>query len=278
MSERPHGADRCHTPQCREGGGRRDGLRPTGTDDGQRRVAPGCLEGAELLVGGLGRRDARAQVRRRSPLAVLGGGGDGVDASCLAFLVRRAVEDKKKEEEEEEKAKVKKLKEEMEAAEHEEKMLDLNRRVQADLPLSAAERSAWRQWIGIAPAASSSSSAKKRGKRRTPRTSSRSMRGRARRRQRQWHTRSAGFPGDVPLRAVFPFVSGMLVMLGIMSAMDQKVFFKFVDNPFVPQNADPHGPDYSADHRVSPVAVRFWLVMLVAMHLALFSFYCFSGQ
>ena len=37
--------------------------------------------------------------------AVQGGGGDGVDASCLAFLVRRAVEDKKKEEE---KAKVKK--------------------------------------------------------------------------------------------------------------------------------------------------------------------------
>ena len=81
VSERPHGADRCHTAQCREGGGTRDGLRPTGTDDGQRRVAPGCLEGAQVAGwGGWGRRDA-----------VLGGGGDGVDASCVAFLVRRAV-------------------------------------------------------------------------------------------------------------------------------------------------------------------------------------------
>ena len=81
---RPHGADGCHTPQCREGGGRRDGLRPTGTDDGQRRVAPGCLEGAG--VAGWGSRDAAMP---SLALAVLGGGGDGVDASCLAFLVRR---------------------------------------------------------------------------------------------------------------------------------------------------------------------------------------------
>ena len=67
---------------------------------------------------------------------------------------------------------------------HEEKMLTLSRRVQADLPLSAAERSAWRQWIGIASASSSSSPA---GKRQTPRTSSRPSRSRARRRHRQWH-------------------------------------------------------------------------------------------
>ena len=111
---------------------------------------------------------------------------------------------------------MKKLGEEMEAAGRGEKMLELNRRVQADLPLSAAERSAWRQWIGIAPAASSSSSAgkrrkrKKRRKRRTPRTSSRSSCGRVRRRQRQWHTRSAGFSGDVPLRSV-----SSLVMAGM---------------------------------------------------------------
>ena len=52
----PHGADRCHTTQCREGGGRRVELRPTGTDDGQRRVADGCLEGAG--VAGWGARGA----------------------------------------------------------------------------------------------------------------------------------------------------------------------------------------------------------------------------
>ena len=123
-----------------------------GTDDGQRTVAPGCLEGAG--VAGWGARGAAMPGVPSLALAVLGGGGDGVDASCLAFPVRRAVEDK-----EEKKEKMKKLKEEMEAAEHDEKMLELNRRVQADLPLSAAEGSAWRQWIGIAPAASSSSSA-----------------------------------------------------------------------------------------------------------------------
>ena len=43
-------------------------------------------------------------------------------------------------------------------------------------------------------------------------------------------------PGDVPLRTVFPSVSGRLVMHGIMAGMDQKGFFMFVDIPFVPQS------------------------------------------
>ena len=56
------------------------------------------------------------------------------------------------------------------AAEHEEKMLALN-------PLSAAEYAAWRQWIGLLPAAPSSSSGKwrkrkKRRKKRLPKSSS----------------------------------------------------------------------------------------------------------
>ena len=86
MSERPHGADRCHTPQCREGGGRRDELRPTGTDDGQRRVAPGCLEGAGVAGWGArgavtpGLRCAVARPRRS------GDGGDGVDAPASPSL------------------------------------------------------------------------------------------------------------------------------------------------------------------------------------------------
>ena len=70
---------------------------------------------------------------------------------------------------------------------------------------------------------------KKRRKNKLPKTSS--SRGPAHRRQRQWLTRSAGFPGDVPLRDVFPSASGRLVMLCIMAGMDQKCFFKFVDNP-----------------------------------------------
>ena len=58
---------------------------------------------------------------------------------------------------------------------------------------------------------------KKRRKRRTPRTSSRSLCGRARRRQRQWHV--SGSPGDVLLRAVFSVVVRP-VMPCIMAGMD----------------------------------------------------------
>ena len=49
-----------------KGGGRRDELRPTGTDDGQRRVAPGCLEGT-----GVAGRVAGVS----PPLSEEGGGG-----------------------------------------------------------------------------------------------------------------------------------------------------------------------------------------------------------
>ena len=149
-----------------------------------------------------------------------------VDSSALRFLTASALEAKRKlEEEEKMKAKVKKLKEDMEAAEHEEKMLELNRRFQADLPLSAAERAALRRWIRTDPGSLPSSAGtrrkrKKRRKRRLPRTSSCPSRGRARCRQRQWHTRYAGFPGDVLLRAVFPSE-----LLGILAGMDQKGLF-----------------------------------------------------
>ena len=60
---------------------------------------------------------------------------------------------------------------------------------------------------------------KKRRKRRTLRTSS--LRGRARRRQRQWYACNAGFPGDVSLRAVFPSVVVRPEMLGILAGMYQ---------------------------------------------------------
>ena len=91
MSERPHGADRCHTPQLNSG------LRSqTTVSEGSRQAA---LKEPELLVGGLGGLRCPGSGVPSLALAILGG-GDGVDASCLAFLIRRAVEDKKKEEEE----------------------------------------------------------------------------------------------------------------------------------------------------------------------------------
>ena len=107
----------------------------------------------------------------------------------------------------------------MEAAEHEEKMLELNRRFQADL-------AALRRWMRTDPGSLPSSAGtrrkrKKRRKRRLPRTSSCPSRGRARCRQRQWHTSYAGFPCDTPLRAVFPSVVVRPEMPCIMAGMDQ---------------------------------------------------------
>ena len=53
-----------------------------------------------------------------------------------------------------------------------------------------------------------------------PRTSS--LRGRARRRQRQWYSCNAVFPGDVTPRAVCPSVVVRPEMLGILAGVYQK--------------------------------------------------------
>ena len=81
------------------------------------------------------------------------------------------------------------------------------------------------EYLRVLSQPSSSSSPrtrKKRKKKKLPKASSRSSCGRARRRQRQWHSRFAGFPGDVLLRAVFPSVVVWPEMLGIMAVMNQK--------------------------------------------------------
>ena len=91
-AERAHGADRRHTPQCREGGGRRNVLRPTGTEDGQRREAAGSLEGSwppwvEAVTVGY----VAASV---PPLGVpLHQGDEGVDAAALEFLEEAEAKD-----------------------------------------------------------------------------------------------------------------------------------------------------------------------------------------
>ena len=56
---------------------------------------------------------------------------------------------------------------------------------------------------------------RKRRRRRKKTSKSSSSCGHARRRQRQWHARYAGFPGFIPLRAVFPSVVVRPAMLGI---------------------------------------------------------------
>ena len=83
----------------------------------------------------------------------------------------------------------------------------------------------------------------------------------------QWHVQ-----GWCTLCGMFPSVFGRLVMLGFMAGMDQKgcaVFAACRRHPFRGTEADPHGPDYSADHRDSPVAVRFQVVNVPVVQVVL---------
>ena len=178
----PHEASRGQTPAS--SGGRRPGVlkEPEPPVVCERTACPRSLGAHSLSLPSLA--DEAAEV---------------VDASCLAFLVRRTFEDKKKVEEEKRKTKLQK------------DVAEAMDRARLSLEQAAKRRKR-----------------KKRRKRRTPRTSSRSLRGRARRRQRQWHACGVGSPG-LPLRALFPSVSGRLVMLRVIFDMDQKGFFMFVD-------------------------------------------------
>ena len=90
----------------------------------------------------------------------------------------------------------------MEEAE-EELMLELNRRVSADLPLTPAETEAWRRWI-LPPR----QRRRKKRKKRLPRTC-----GRARHRQRQWHAPC--------WYSVFPSCVGRPKLPGIIVGMVQ---------------------------------------------------------
>ena len=89
-------------------------------------------------------------------------GGDATDDVTVAFLVAAALEEK----DEEEKARVRRQRE---AAEHEARMRELDRRVQNDVPLTPAESRVWMRWAGHLPP----KKRKKRRKRKLPRNSSR---------------------------------------------------------------------------------------------------------
>ena len=90
-------------------------------------------------------------------------GGDSVDGTALRFILKQTLALQKKMEDEEERRMVVAQQQE---EKHEERMLALNRRVRDDLPLTAAEHAAWRQWMGLA---SSSTAAGKRRKRKKKR-------------------------------------------------------------------------------------------------------------
>ena len=178
---------------------------------GPKQPPPGVRPGS--LVDPGPQRSDRSQRRSAGnslptlALPVLAGSaGEVVDYSSLRFLTASALEARREEEERKQK--------ERKDKEHEAHLA---------------------KWLKPAPKGSPSffgpvvkrkrKKRRKRRKRRAPRTSSRSSCGRARRRQRQWHARSAGLPGDVLLRAVFPEMLAVVFgpeMLGIMAVLYQK--------------------------------------------------------
>ena len=160
-------------------------------------------------------------------------GGDATDEVTAAFFVAAALEEKK---DEEEKARVRRQRE---AAEHEARMQEL----------SPAESRAWMRWAGHLPP--------KKRKKRTPRTSSHSSHGRACRRLLlfSWPSSTAAV---ACLRRWFSWFrsSSRCVPFGFWQARDAQHHGRYGPegllqvrrHPFRAAEADPHGPDRSADH------------------------------
>ena len=90
-------------------------------------------------------------------------GGDATDDVTVAFLVGAVFEEKRLEEE------MARVRRQREAAEHEARMRELDRRVQDDVPLSSTESRAWMRWAGHLPP---KRKRKKKRKRKPPRNSS----------------------------------------------------------------------------------------------------------
>ena len=162
--------------------------RPTGTEDsGNKGTRPGVLKDPQpqLLDAVLAYRAAGEPSVATPLLAALA--AEGIDSSSLRFLTASALKARREEEE--------KLKREEQE--------ELN-----SLWAVPVERRPHQQMQRITCLLLNRGAKKKRKKRRKkklPKTSS--SRGPAHRRQRLWHTRPAGFPGDDPLRDVFPYLS-----------------------------------------------------------------------
>ena len=144
-----------------------------------------------------------------------GAAGEAVDSSSLRHLTAAALRLK----EEEERQKELEREEAKERADETQSLLAVPRALRTPAQVRRFQALAARSSDTLV-----SLRRRKRKKRRKKKTSkSSSSCGHARRRQRQWHARFAGFPGHVPLRAVFPSaVVRPAAMLGIMADMDQK--------------------------------------------------------
>ena len=150
-------------------------------------------------------------------------------------------------------------------------MRALSYRIRHNLPLTVAEREAWRRWMGIVPRSSSSSSGKRRKrkkkrKRKLPRSSFRSSSGHGRPGDHQrrvpavQEVRVHGSSYSVHRRpldilVVQREVRGFLVqktevVLQLQFIVGRRHFFRAAE-------ADPHGPVCSADFGDSAVAAYF---------------------
>ena len=217
---------------------------------------------------------------------------DALDHAALKFLVARALLDRREQEEERSKREeeVKKAKEAKESG------------MQFLHQLTAKARRELEQRLDSG-GASSKRKRKKRRKRRTPRTSSYPLRGR--RRQRQCLACSADFPRDVPLRTVFPSVWSrrassssstslscrrvrvpvVLVALATPRSCRQRQFvpkagYGGFDAPQLCSSCLLQAKIFgilAGMTRTTVAVVCTRLVLLVIMHLALFSFFWFAG-
>ena len=106
----------------------------------------GCGRAVSLTPGRSGDRTVRHSAGE-APLLVVASlaGGDRVDATTVAFLLREHLKLRKEEKEEKERSRKR------EEAQHEARMRELDRRVWADEQLTLAESYAWRKWAGHLP-------------------------------------------------------------------------------------------------------------------------------
>ena len=180
---------------------------------------------------------------------------DPVDDRAVQFLLQMALKKKKREEEKEERRR------QEEVAEHDRRMRVLDRRVWDDEELTPEESLAWRAWAGHLPRRTRKR--KKRRKRKLPKSSSCCRRPCALQRH---------VPAVQRVDSVFASVHRRL--LDILVVQQRQVSGSILKTVVVPQlqfiacrrlplraaEADPHDPDCSAVHCVSPVAVRCHVV------------------
>ena len=105
----------------------------------------GCGRAVSTTPGRSGVTAPCGTPRGEAPLLVVASldGGDEVDATTVSFLLRENLELQKEEEKERRRTR--------EEADYDAHMQELDRRVQADVPLTPAESRAWRKWAGHFP-------------------------------------------------------------------------------------------------------------------------------